>query len=59
MSDEIWYEDRSNVAALLRWLADGGWPGWDGDAAYVVEKPWKWTSQYLAFRAWESDQDDA
>lgn len=44
-ADRPWYEDHQNLATLLRYLDE---EGVDHDAAYVVEKPWKWAAEYYA-----------
>lgn len=43
-----WWESHTEVARLIRWLGESGSVD-DYDAsdwAYLVEKPWKWDSEY-------------
>lgn len=40
-----WYERRTEIVDLLRWLDDRGELCLD-DAITLVEKPWKWEPDY-------------
>ena len=53
-AEEPWWQDRENLALLLQWMASADSEGsWNmSDAAYAVEKPWKYADEYAKAKAW-------
>lgn len=45
-TDPDWYRDHENLAALWRDLEDRGETI---DAGYFMEKPWRWTAEWVRF----------
>lgn len=45
-----WYDDRSNIARLMRWL-DAGRELAPGEHSDLVEKPWKFDGDWARFQA--------
>lgn len=41
-----WYAARDNIADLLQWLADRGQLNGVDEAIYLIQKPWKWESEF-------------
>lgn len=49
-----WTKDVGEVARLLSWLVEQGEVFTVDQAAYVVEKPWKWARERSAMLAQEA-----
>lgn len=51
--DRAWCDDHNNVAMLIRWLGIKALTNnWDADDyASVVEKPWKWDTEWRELQA--------
>ena len=50
---------RGEVAALIAWLTDAALISTPKEAADVVDKPWKWTPEYLALLEERRQEDMA
>lgn len=50
-----WWTDHSEIARLICWLDERGELTDIRDAAYLVEKPWKWTAEYEAMCEGQSE----
>ena len=49
MTEQHWWDDHDNLVILCDYLADNDWSA--HDVAGAVEKPWKYTDEYLMARA--------
>ncbi len=49
-----WFKEYNNIAALARYMADSNASA--DDVAYMIEKPWKYQTEFLAMR--ERDAQD-
>ncbi len=41
----MWYDDRDNIVAYVRWLFDGSGETWQA-AVDIFDKPWLYTAEY-------------
>tara|TARA_R100001015_G_C4629882_1_gene191053 strand:- start:2536 stop:2709 length:174 start_codon:yes stop_codon:yes gene_type:complete len=51
-----WYEDWSNIRALIRFLHDVKGVDFD-NLMYAMEKPWKYNDEYKEMRELESEEE--
>ena len=49
-----WYDDFDELTDFIRWYL-GGSKILVGEVLDIIEKPWKWTDEY---EAWKEDQKD-
>jgi hypothetical protein len=45
MTDPHWYTYHQNIVILTSWMADQDYSA--SELAYAVEKPWKFTDEFL------------
>jgi hypothetical protein len=45
-----WWEDRSNLALLVRYMANTGYAG--REIADMVSEPWHWDGEFDEAKAW-------